>query len=321
MTAPLVSSFAVAVMLCGCRPIAEPPPPADQPAPSAPPSGTPEPEPEPEPTPALTITITIDHRPELAERITAAGYRGAIVILDPAAATLIVSDPELAERQFIPASTFKIPNSLIALETGVADSPDFTLKWDGVQRWASSWNRDHDLRSAFAVSAVWYYQELARRIGEARMAEWVSAAEYGNADISGGVDAFWLNGALRISPREQVEFLQRLHTGASPFSPTTVARFLDDVMIYAPRPGEWAGTPERSVRAKTGWAKSEHFTDSVTAGFEGNLGWFVGSFERPDGPRVYFATLLLTPEPAPDSFADDRPTLTAAALRELGYLD
>jgi beta-lactamase class D len=224
---------------------------------------------------------------------------------------LIVSDPELAERRFIPASTFKIPNSLIALETGVAESPAFMLKWDGEQRGGPSWNRDHDMRSAFAESAVWYYQELARRIGEQRMAHWVTAADYGNADIEGGVDMFWLNGGLRISPREQVEFLQRIHTGASPFAPTTIARFLDEVMIEARSEG---------VRAKTGWARSQDFVDPAGAGFDGHLGWYVGSVEQAAGERIYFATLLLAPNPAPESFSSDRLELTGAVLRELGYL-
>lgn len=256
----------------------------------------------------------VEHRAGLAEPIAAAGYEGVFVLLDPARETMIVSDPALAERRFIPASTFKIPNSLIALETGVADSPAFALPWDGVDRWASDWNRDHDLRSAFRVSAVWYYQELARRIGEQRMREWLVAADYGNADISGGIDMFWLNGGIRISAREQVEFLRRLHEGESPFSPAVVTSFLDDVMIDEQRGGV-------TIRAKTGWARSQDFADPASAGFEGHVGWFVGSVEQADASRVYFAILLLAPEPAPETFREDRRELTGVLLRELGYLE
>lgn len=264
------------------------------------------------PEPARVASIEVEHRPDLAAPLLAAGYSGVFVLLDPATQTLIVSDPELAERGFIPASTFKIPNSLIALETGVADGPGFVLKWDGVDRWAADWNRDHDLRSAFRVSAVWYYQEIARRIGEQRMAEWVTAADYGNEHISGGIDLFWLNGGLRISPREQVEFLRRVHEGASPFSPTTVAVFLDEVMTEEQRDG-------LTIRAKTGWGRSQDFADPAAAGFEGHVGWYVGSVEEQDGSRVYFATLLLTPDPAPESFYGDRRELTRALLRALGH--
>lgn len=258
------------------------------------------------------VSLKIEHRAALGEPLAAAGYEGVFVLLDPATQTLIVSDPQLAERRFLPASTFKIPSSLIALETGVADGPTFTLPWDGVNRWADDWNRDHDLRSAFRVSAVWYYQELARRVGEQRMAQWVTASQYGNMDVSGPIDSFWLNGTLRISPREQVEFLRRVHEGASPFSPAVVEVFLDDVMIEEQREG-------LTLRAKTGWGRSMDYPEGVRPDFDGNVGWYVGSVEHADGSLVYFAILLLAPEPAPDTFYGDRRELARAALRELGH--
>lgn len=277
-------------------------------------SGTPQPAASSPAARDVQPSTTVAPRPELATLIHAAGYDGVFVLLDPASEQLIVSDPEFAERRFIPASTFKIPNSLIALETGVADSPELTLEWDGVERRFAAWNRDHDMRSAFAVSAVWYYQTIARRIGEQRMAQWVVAADYGNADIAGGVDMFWLNGGLRISPREQVEFLRRLHEHHSPFSPAVVATFLDQVMVAEQRDAQ------RIIRAKTGWARAQDFSDPSTAGFDGHAGWYVGSLEQVEGARVYFATLLLAPEPAPASFVSDRRRLTTLLLSELGYL-
>lgn len=292
---------AISICACARSPAAESSPEAPPPERSEAAGGEIEPE--------LAVAVRVDEG--LAGPIAAAGYEGVFVALDPEAGALIVSDAALAERRFIPASTFKIPNSLIALETGVADSPAFTLEWDGVER-GTSWDRDHDMASAFAVSAVWYYQELARRIGGARMAEWVEAADYGNADISGGVDSFWLNGELRISPREQVEFLRRVHEGQSPFSPATVEAFLEGVMVVEPRAG-------LELRAKTGWARSQDFADPSAAGFEGHLGWFVGSRALAPGRQVYFATLIFSPDPAPESFAEDRVELTLALLGELGY--
>ena len=262
--------------------------------------------------PPASVSLALEHRPELGEPLIAAGYVGVFVLLDPARNTLIVSDPEMAEQRFLPASTFKIPNTLIALELGVADGPEFALPWDGVERWASDWNRDHDLRSAFRFSVVWFYQELARRIGEQRMGEWVVAAKYGNMDIAGGVDSFWLNGDLRISPREQVEFLQRVHEGQSPFSPATVELFLDEIMIEEQHEGV-------TLRAKTGWGSASDFPEGARPDFDGNVGWYVGSVERDDGSLVYFATLLLAPEPAPETFYTDRRELGRGLLRELGY--
>ena len=260
-----------------------------------------------EPTPA---PLTVEHRPELAERIAATGYQGTFAVL--VGDRLIVSDPALAEQGMIPASTFKIPNSLISLELGVIDGPETTLAWDGVERWLPAWNRDHDLRSAFANSVVWYYQELARRIGRARMQEWLTAIDYGNATIGDGpVDGFWLNGPLRISAREQVEFLRRLHAGETPFSPATVEAFLGEVMIVDPKYG---------LRAKTGWADSSDFADPASAGFVGNLGWYVGSVEpAPGGERVFYATWLIAPEPAPESFSEDRKTVSLELLCAVGH--
>lgn len=262
-----------------------------------------------EPEPAA---LTIDYRPELGEPIRARGYVGTFVLLDPATHTLIVAEPEppadtpsMAETGFAPASTFKIPNSLIALETGVAEGPEFALAWDGVERSVESWNRDHVLRTAYQNSVVWYYQELARRIGAERMQHFVDAFDYGNHDIGGGIDQFWLAGALRISPRQQVEFLRRLHEGALPVSAVNLGIMLDDVMVHERRVD---GT---LIRAKTGWADSD----------VRNIGWFVGSVERPDHARAYFATLIVAEGPASPEFRTDRIGLSFALLGELGWLD
>src|SRR5690606_26270393 len=133
------------------------------------------------------------------------------------------------QTRFLPASTFKIPNSLIALETGIASGADFALAWDSTAVppqpwWPDAWRQpEQTLRSAFQHSVVWYYQELARRIGEERMATYVAQFDYGNHDIGGGIDQFWLDGALRISPMEQVAFLQRFYQGDLGISDSTTA--------------------------------------------------------------------------------------------------
>ena len=157
-----------------------------------------------------------------------------------------VHAPARADSTFLPASTFKIVNASIALETGVVDGPDDRFGWDGIERGVAAWNQDHTLRSAMAASAVPVYQEIARRIGPDRMAEWLDRIEYGNADIGGGVDRFWLTGDLRTSARDQVEFLSRFATGATAFSPRTVD--LVSEMIRTDEGPGWA------LHAKTGWA-------------------------------------------------------------------
>ena len=114
-------------------------------------------------------------------------FRSALVLRDVAGGRTVRHDPVLARARRSPCSTFKIPNSLIGLETGVIPDASYVLKWDGVRRPYEEWNRDHDLRSAMKHSVVWYYQELARRVGPARTREWVEALRYGNQDVSGGI--------------------------------------------------------------------------------------------------------------------------------------
>ena len=82
----------------------------------------------------------------------------------------------------------------------VGDPDKDVFKWDGVTRSIEAWNKDHTLRSAIAVSAVPVYQEIARRIGAERMQKYVDLFDYGNRDIGGGIDQFWLTGNLRIDP-------------------------------------------------------------------------------------------------------------------------
>ena len=127
-----------------------------------------------------------------------------------------------------PHSTFKIWNTLIALETGAAPDAGFQQRYDPVKYphedwWPETWLQDQTLESAFRRSAVWYYRELALRVGAEAMQTRLSRLGYGNADISSGLDSFWLGGSLRISPREQVALLARLARGEVPFSPEHVA--------------------------------------------------------------------------------------------------
>lgn len=120
-------------------------------------------------------------------------------------------------KRFSPASTFKIFNSLVGLETNVARDENLVIPWDGTLR-RESWNKDLTMREAFKVSSVPYYQELARRIGQVEMQKWLDTVRYGNKRIGPVVDEFWLNDSLQISPDEQVGFLKKLYFDKLPFS-------------------------------------------------------------------------------------------------------
>ena len=148
--------------------------------------------------------------------------KGAFVLYDLKNDRYIRHNESRCRRRFTPASTFKIPNSLIGLETGVVRDADFVIAWDR-QRYPNEgrpaiapfihWWQDHTLRSAMKYSALWYYIEIATQVGAQRMEKYVTQFRYGNADTSGGIDQFWRNSTLQISADEQVDFLERFYTG------------------------------------------------------------------------------------------------------------
>ena len=123
-----------------------------------------------------------------------------------------VSGGDRIETTYPPASTSKIPHTLIALETGYVDGPDNFFVWDGTKRFVDVWNQDQTLSSAFEYSAVWVYQEITRGIGYETMTEWMDRFEYGNCNIGMPEDitTYWLVGPLETSARDQVQFLSKL---------------------------------------------------------------------------------------------------------------
>jgi beta-lactamase class D len=240
-------------------------------------------------------------REALAKHFTDAGTEGTFVGYLVDDYTVIASDKDRSGEAKLPASTFKIPNSLIALETGVVEDPDKDVfKWDGVKRSIEAWNRDHTMRTAIAASAVPVYQEIARRIGEGRMQKYVDLFEYGNRNIGGGIDQFWLTGDLRIDPVQQVDFVDRLRRGALPIS----RRSQDLVRDILPM----TKVGDSVIRAKSGLLGAEIGKPS--------LGWMVGWAEK-GSSRTVFALNMDCREPR---HIADRMTLTQACLRDIGAI-
>jgi len=220
-------------------------------------------------------------RDALAKRFADEGTVGTFVGYKTDDYLIVASDTERSGQGFLPASTFKVPHSLIALETGVVGDPDTDVfKWDGVRRSIEAWNRDHSLRSAIAASAVPVYQEIARRIGVERMQKYVDLLDYGNRNIGGGIDQFWLTGELRIDPIQQIDFLDRLRRGALPISKRSQERVAD--ILPATKVGDAV------IRAKTGLLGAELGRPS--------LGWLVGWAEKGEA-RTVFALNLDVREP------------------------
>jgi beta-lactamase class D len=140
-----------------------------------------------------------------------------VVIQELTASKPIVQRGDCATR-LSPASTFKIPHALVALETGVV-AVDSVERWDGSRHEQQpEWNRDHTVISALRPSVLWFFQRIAPRIGAARMADWLARFDYGNRDVSGPITEYWINGRLQISPLEQVSFLRRFYREELPFA-------------------------------------------------------------------------------------------------------
>lgn len=226
---------------------------------------------------------TWQERPDWAQFFQRAGAAGTIVIVDQRAGAdaHFVYGAERARTRFLPASTFKVPHALFALDAGLVRDEFQVFRWDGTKRDIESWNHDQDLRSSMRNSTVWVYQQFARELGEERERAYLRKIGYGNADPLGGVDTFWLSGNLRISAEEQVAFLQKLYRNALPFR-IEHQRLVKDVMIVeAGR--TWI------LRAKTGWS----------ARVKPQVGWWVGWVEWPEGP-VFFAINIDMPNGGDD---------------------
>lgn len=222
---------------------------------------------------------------------------GSFVLYDQKNDRYVLFNKAQTVTPFIPASTFKILNSLIALETGVVKDETEVLAWDKTERQIPAWNADTDMRNAFKNSTVWYYQELARRIGDQRMKHWLEKAKYGNTVTTGGIDGFWLWGGLRISPVQQIDFLRRLHHNQLPFSAGTL-QTVKSIMVSK-------DTAEYVVRSKTGWGKQEGQ----------NIGWYVGYVTTKDNV-YYFANCTQATASNPD-FGKARLDIAHKILEEL----
>jgi len=199
-----------------------------------------------------------------------------------------------SKERFSPASTFKIPSMLIALDNHVVDSKDALFRWDGSDKGMARWNMDQTLDSAFKVSCVWCYQEIAREVGAERYQNALSQLSYGNQSVGKQVDLFWLNGDLAISAVEQVEFLRKLQGYELPFQHEHVD-LLKGIMLIEKN-------AEYSMYAKTGWAATAP-----------PVAWFVG-FVETDTDTWFFAMNMRVDS---DEQAALRKELTIRSLRIL----
>ncbi|ALO36358.1 class D beta-lactamase [Colwellia sp. MT41] len=207
--------------------------------------------------------------------------KGTIVILDQRAnqEQSWVFDQKRAQQRYSPASTYKIPHTLFALDAGLVKDEWQVFPWDGVKRAYSPHNRDQNLRSAMRNSAVWVYDIFAKQLGKKKSGNYLKKIAYGNADPSTAQGSYWIEGKLAVSAHEQIEFLQRLYKNELPFK-VEYQLLVKDLMVIAAK-RTWI------LRAKTGW--------------QGRHGWWVGWVEWPNGP-VFFALNIDTPDGMSDLY-------------------
>ena len=212
------------------------------------------------------------------------------------------------DSAYLPASTFKIFNSLAALSTGKIFSDTVVVPWDKVVRMGpggdtmKAWNKDMNMREAFEVSNVGFYQEMARRIGRDTMQMLLDSIKYGNHKIGGPVDSFWLNNSLKITADEQLGFVKRLFFKQLSFQ-NREQEIVKDLMIREK-------TDKYTLAYKTGWGITE----------QGNqLGWIVGWIE--ENRHVYFFSMNVE---SPDKNIDMRAVrlnILKGILKQTGFFE
>ncbi|MBZ9895077.1 MULTISPECIES: class D beta-lactamase [unclassified Mesorhizobium] len=216
----------------------------------------------------------------------------------------------VCDQRFSPASTFKVPLSLIGYDAGIL-SDEHTPSWDYKPEFKAV-KRDHKTVDPMIWerdSVLWYSREITRRLGPESFAGYVSKFGYGNADVSGdpgkndGLTHSWVNSSLKITPVEQVDFLRKLLAGKIPVS--AKAHDMTKAILPSFKAGDW------TVQGKTG----------STRGGEGgkdrrSLGWFVGWAQK-NGRQIVFARLVV------DTKRSDMPkglATRAAFLKDLPLL-
>ncbi|OHD55757.1 MAG: hypothetical protein A2Y33_14050 [Spirochaetes bacterium GWF1_51_8] len=257
---------------------------------------------------ALIITFALsacsapkDIRPiDLTEEFKSYGVEGCFIVYDVKNGYYTAYNQERCMTGFLPASTFKILNSLIILDTGAVSNTSQVIEWDGTVYSYENWNSDQTLASAFKVSAVWVFQELARKVGATKMLYYLNLCDYGNKNISAGVDKFWLEGNFRITPIAQVDFLAKLVKRELPFPAKTVEE-LQSIMHFESGYGY-------DIYAKTGFAVR----------VSPQIGWWIGFVDTPDNTYC-FAVNIESADPGPD-FAPARIAIAKAGLKKLGIL-
>jgi len=234
---------------------------------------------------------------------------GCFALMDNASGKFTVYNlGRYRDSAYLPASTFKIVNSLIGLQTGKISSDSMIIKWDSVNRWNENWNKDLTMYEAFRVSSVNYYQEVARRIGKDTMQLWLDSIKYGamtdtsKVVIRSAIDSFWLNNTLKVTPDQQLGLVKRLYFDQLPFF-KTYQEMVKRAMLF-----------ENNTNYRLGYKTGLGYREN------GNiLGWVVGWVEENGHPYFF---VLNTESPDRDiEMTKIRLIMLKDILKHLGFLE
>ena len=243
-------------------------------------------------------------RTDFQQILDSANVVGSVLVFDPQTNTTYSNDFKRCDNGYLPASTFKIPNSIIALETGVVENDSTLFKWNGEKRRLPVWEQDLIFKDAFRVSCVPCYQEIARKIGVERMKEYLAKLNYGNMVVdSATIELFWLEGESTITMNQQLDFIRRFYTSELPITGRTHS--IMEKLLLIDSTDAW------KLSGKTGWVTRNG----------NNIGWFVGYLEK--GSKVYFVVTNIEPKEAfnMDLFPVIRKQISLGALRKLNIIE
>lgn len=230
--------------------------------------------------------------------------QGSITVYDYKNKKWTFSDKRDAKRELLPASTFKVINSLIALESGAVKDEKEVFKWDGVKRDIEAWNADTDMENAFKNSTVWFYEEIAKRVGKKKYKEFLKKSNYGNGKIYGGKGVnFWVYGDFGVTPKNQVEFLKAFYEEKLPFSKRSF-EIVKRIMLNEK-------ADNYTLYAKTGRTMAK----------EPDTGWWIGFVARKE--NTYFFATRITQKKGTENprFNDCRKEITKTILREMKIIE
>lgn len=246
----------------------------------------------------LSVQMMAEDR-EIENLFSQEGVNGTIVISSLHSGQTFIHNDLRANHRFTSASTFKILNTLISLEEKVISGKEDVFKWDGHIYSISDWNHDQTLESAFKVSCVWCFQELARRVGIKKYQSYLLESAYGELQEPFHVESFWLDGSLKISAMEQVEFLKKVYQRTLPFSRSSYETLTQIMLVEQ--------TADFSIRAKTGLAGRS----------QSKIGWYVGYVET--SKDVWFFATNIDIDKEKNLYL--RLKLTREALQKKGILN